>query len=55
MVHCIYWGVTGSNLQNYFFLSLKIDYVLANSADPYEMPLYVAFYLVFLLFVNVPV
>ena len=26
------------------FLSLKIDFVLANSADPYEMPHYAAFH-----------
>ena len=27
------------------FLSLKMNFVLANSADPYEMPHYVAFHL----------
>ena len=31
--------------QNIDFLSLKIDFVLANSADPDEMPHYVAFHL----------
>ena len=29
----------------YVFLSLKINFVLANSADPDEMPHYVAFHL----------
>ena len=28
-----------------YFLSLKIEFVLANSADPDEMPLYVACHL----------
>ena len=32
---------------NSIFLSLKIVFVLANSADPDEMPHYVAFHLVF--------
>ena len=39
-------GVTGYNFQtNIIFLSLKIKFVLANSADPDEMSHYVAFYL----------
>ena len=33
MFHCIYLGYTGYNL----FLSLKIDFVVANSTDPDEM------------------
>ena len=39
----------GYNFQkNIVFLSLRINFVLANnSADPYEMLLYVAFHLVF--------
>ena len=46
MVHYIYSGVTGYNLQkNILFLSLKIDLVLANSADPDEMLHYAAFHL----------
>ena len=28
----------------YFFMSLKIVFILANSADPDEMPPYVAFH-----------
>ena len=28
-----------------YFISLSIDFVLANSADPDEMPYYVAFHL----------
>ena len=43
MVHCVYWGVKGYSLQ--IFFSLKNFIVLANSADPNEMPHYVAFYL----------
>ena len=31
--------------KNIVFLSMKIDFVLANSADPDEMPPEVAFYL----------
>ena len=31
--------------KNIVFLSLKIDFVLANSADPDEMPPYAAFHL----------
>ena len=39
MVQCIYCGVTGFNFQkNIAFLSLKINFVLANSVDPDEMP-----------------
>ena len=46
MVNCVYWGVTGYNfLKNIIFLSLKIYSVLANSADPDEMPHFVPFYL----------
>ena len=30
--------------KNIVFLSLRIDFVLANSADPDEMPHYVAFH-----------
>ena len=38
MVNYIYWGVTSYNFQQYFvFLSLKMDFVIANSADPDEM------------------
>ena len=38
--------VTGYDFQkNIVFLSLKIDFDLANSADPDEMPHYVAFHL----------
>ena len=32
-------------IKKYIFLSLKIDFALANSADPDEMPCYVAFHL----------
>ena len=39
MVHCIYRGVTGYNFpKNIAFLSMKMDFELANSADPDEMP-----------------
>ena len=31
--------------KNILFLSLKIDFILANSADPDEMPPYAAFHL----------
>ena len=45
MVHCVYWGVTGYNLKkNIVFLNLKINFILANSADPDEMPPYAAFH-----------
>ena len=48
MVLCTYLGVTGYGFQNYIvFLSLKMDFVLANSADPDEMLHYAAFHLVF--------
>ena len=46
MVHCLYLG--GHRLQfskNIVFLSLKVDFVLTNSADPDEMPHYAAFQL----------
>ena len=45
MVHCIRI-LRGSQFiisKNTIFLSLKIDYVLANSADPDEMPHNVSF------------
>ena len=46
MVQCINCGVTGYNFQKKIvFLSLKINFVLANSADPDEMPHHVAFHL----------
>ena len=45
MVHCIYQGVSGYNFQKNVFLSLLINFVSANSADPDEMPPYVAFHL----------
>ena len=35
----IYWGVTGYNFQKIIFLSLKVDFVLANSAEPDEIHL----------------
>ena len=39
MVHCIYCGLTGYYFQKYIvFLSLKLNFVLANSAEPKEMP-----------------
>ena len=38
MVHCIHKGVTG-------YISLKIDFDLANSVDPDVMPHVVAFHL----------
>ena len=34
MVHCLYLGVTCYNFQNIVFLSMKTDFVLANSANP---------------------
>ena len=41
----MYLGVTDYNFQKYIvFLSLQVDYVLANSADPDEMPHYAAFH-----------
>ena len=44
MNHCIYGGVTGYIFfLNIVFLSLKFDFVLANSADPDEKPHYAAF------------
>ena len=45
MVHCIHLGVTGYNfLIRIAFLSLKMIFVLANSVDPDEIPLYVTFH-----------
>ena len=44
MIHCIYLGIICYTFQtNFTFLSLKKDFVLANSADPDEMPHYVVF------------
>ena len=37
--------VINSKLKLYFFLSVKIVFVLVNSANPDEMPHYVAFHL----------
>ena len=45
MAHCIYRGVIGYNFKNNVFLSLKINFVLANSVDPDEMTYYAAFHL----------
>ena len=46
MVHYINLGVTGYNFQKKIvFYSLTINFVLANSADPDEMPHYAAFHL----------
>ena len=45
MVHCIYCGPQARISKNIVYLSLKIDFVLANSADPGEMPHYAAFHL----------
>ena len=46
MVHYIYKGVRVYNYhKNIIFLSLKMDLVLANSADPDEMLHYAAFHL----------
>ena len=40
MVCCMYCGVTGSNFKkNTAFLFPKINFVLANSANPDEVPL----------------
>ena len=45
MVNCIDLGVTGYNFQkDIVFLSLNINFVWANSADPDEMQLYGAFH-----------
>ena len=46
MVHCLYRGVTGYHFKIilHFFLSLKVVFVLANNADPGEMPRYAAFH-----------
>ena len=53
LLYKIYLGwsivyIEGSQIiisKKYCFLSLKIDFVLANNADPDEMPHYVAFHL----------
>ena len=46
MVCCTYQGVTGYSFpQNIVFISLKIDFVSANSVDPDEMLHYAAFHL----------
>ena len=46
MVHSILRGVTGSNFQyTIAFLSLKLNFVTANSADLDKMPHCVAFHL----------
>ena len=45
MVYYIYWGVKDYNFQKNVVLSLKIHFVLANSADPDEMPHSAAFHL----------
>ena len=43
--HFWFQGVTGRNFQNYeVFMSQKIVFVLANSADPDEMPHNAAFH-----------
>ena len=44
MIHCIYKGVTGYYFPPKIFLSLKIDFVLTNSADPDKMPHKAAFH-----------
>ena len=46
LAHCIYWEFTGYYFQkNNAFLFLKIYFVVANSADPDEMPHHAAFHL----------
>ena len=45
MVNFVLKGVAGHTF--YLFLSLKIGFILANSADPDEMPPYAAFHLGF--------
>ena len=46
MVHCKYFGVIMYKFPNcMIFLSLKIDFVLANNAYPDEMPHNAAFHL----------
>ena len=48
MVHYVYWGVNGFSFQiKIVGLSLKIDFVLANSVDPNEIPHNAAFLLGF--------
>ena len=45
MAHCIYYGDQVIMSKNIVFLSLKIDSVFTNSADPGEIILSVALYL----------
>ena len=45
MIHCKYWGVTDYNFLNNVFISQETYFVLANSADPDEMPHHVVFHL----------
>ena len=46
MFHCVYCWVTGYNFQKHIvFISLKIDFVFAKSADPDEMQHNAAFHL----------
>ena len=46
MAHCIYLGVTGYNFQKKnVLISLKIDFLLANSTNPDVMLHNTAFYL----------
>ena len=48
MVHCIYVGATCLDFQNNIvFLSLEIDFTLANSVEADKMPHYAAFILIF--------
>ena len=42
---CVLWGQKLKFLNNDAFTSLKIVFIFANSADPDEMPPYVAFHL----------
>ena len=37
-IPCIYLGVTDYDFKNIVFLSLKIDFVIANNANPVEIP-----------------
>ena len=45
MVHYIFRGATGYDFKTNNSVSFKIDFTLANSAKPIEMPRYVAFHL----------
>ena len=45
IVHCILRGKRLYFPKNIVFLSLKMDFVRANSAEPDEMPHYAAFHL----------